>query len=315
IGTRRQALDARRIAIEPAGALGERLGMRTDALDSLERSAEAHQAMPHGDGYLAGDLERGLEQQVEGPTDGSFGRILDRDHPEIGVTRLGAAKDLVDRRAVEGLDAMAEMLVRGLFGEGAARAEVGDAQAPFERPAGGDDFAVDRFDRSPWQGPFRQAAQAIEYLRLALRPIDRRLELPLDLSDLLGAHAARIEQVEHLRIDGVDPVAQLEQARVGPGRIRIGGGVRAHDPDNPSSGPGLSSRSPSGPPCSPSCSPSGSSVSTTRCTPESESPSSTEIRVTPWVARPISRISTTRVRTSTPPLVISMISSPSSTST
>src|SRR5690606_27155150 len=108
IGTRRQALDARRIAIEPAGALGERLGMRTDALDSLERSAEAHQAMPHGDGYLAGDLERGLEQQVEGPTDGSFGRILDRDHPEIGVTRLGAAKDLVDRRAVEGLDAMAE---------------------------------------------------------------------------------------------------------------------------------------------------------------------------------------------------------------
>ena len=51
------------------------------------------------------------------------------------------------------------------------------------------------------------------------------------------------------------------------------------------------------------------SFSTMRCRPESSEPSSNPISVTPWVARPISRISLTRVRTSTPVSVISMISS------
>src|SRR5690606_16422332 len=60
---------------------------------------------------------------------------------------------------------------------------------------------------------------------------------------------------------------------------------------------------------------SSASLSATRRTPESWLSSSTLIRVTPWVARPISRISETRVRTSTPLVVISMISSSGLTST
>ncbi|MNT88172.1 hypothetical protein D3C72_2286890 [compost metagenome] len=51
-----------------------------------------------------------------------------------------------------------------------------------------------------------------------------------------------------------------------------------------------------------------------RCKPDSLVPSSTLISVTPCVARPISRISPTRVRISTPPVVISMISSSGETS-
>ena len=50
-----------------------------------------------------------------------------------------------------------------------------------------------------------------------------------------------------------------------------------------------------------------------RCKPESLAPASKFISVTPWVARPISRISATRVRTSTPVSVISMISSSGAT--
>src|SRR5690606_17692908 len=68
-----------------------------------------------------------------------------------------------------------------------------------------------------------------------------------------------------------------------------------------SSSPGSSSRS--------------ASLSTTRRTPDRVLFSSTLIRVTPWVARPISRISDTRVRTSTPAVVMSMISSAGVTST
>ena len=60
-------------------------------------------------------------------------------------------------------------------------------------------------------------------------------------------------------------------------------------------------------------SPLSASLSTTRCSPDSRVPSPTLIRVTPWVARPISRISATRVRIITPPVVISMISSLTST--
>jgi len=51
-----------------------------------------------------------------------------------------------------------------------------------------------------------------------------------------------------------------------------------------------------------------------RCSPVSVVPASSAISVTPWVARPIWRISATRVRISTPPVVISMISSSSRTS-
>ena len=56
------------------------------------------------------------------------------------------------------------------------------------------------------------------------------------------------------------------------------------------------------------------SFSTMRCSPLSLEPSSRPISVTPWVARPSSRISLTRVRTSTPLSVISMISSSACTS-
>ena len=57
------------------------------------------------------------------------------------------------------------------------------------------------------------------------------------------------------------------------------------------------------------------SDSTTRCRPLSFEPSSTAIKVTPWVARPISRTSATRVRTNTPPVVMSIISSSGLTNT
>src|SRR5690606_23404112 len=53
----------------------------------------------------------------------------------------------------------------------------------------------------------------------------------------------------------------------------------------------------------PSSSSASASLSTTRRTPDRLLPSSTLISVTPCVARPISRISATRVRTSTPPVV------------
>src|SRR5512147_1036879 len=60
--------------------------------------------------------------------------------------------------------------------------------------------------------------------------------------------------------------------------------------------------------------PASLSRSTTRCSPDSVVPSSSAISVTPCVARPISRISATRVRISTPPVVISITSSSPRTS-
>src|SRR5690606_26071679 len=163
------------------------------------------------------------------------------------------------------------------------------------------------------QRPPGEVAQAPEDLRLALGPVHGRIDLALDLAHLLRAEGAGIEQVEDLGIDRVDALAQPRQPRV-DALARIAGNVLAHGAGAPLVSP-ESSPVPSSPPRAPlplpSSPPSGSSVSTTRWTPASESPSSSEIRVTPWVARPISRISETRVRTSTPPWVISMISSPS----
>ena len=141
-----------------------------------------------------------------------------------------------------------------------------------------------------FSGPGLACLETVDHLRLALGPEDRRSLGALDFAHFVGERGPPVQQTQELAVDLVDFDAQVTQAP-------------AHQP--PPSGPAVSAASPS----------EGlASFSTIRCRPLSFDPSSSPISVTPCVARPSSRISLTRVRTSTPLSVISMISSSACTS-
>src|SRR4029079_2736399 len=99
-----------------------------------------------------------------------------------------------------------------------------------------------------------------------------------DLADLVGQCRAAVQQLQQFAIDRVDLGAKLAQ-------------VLRHQ---------ASPSAPAASGTSPSASAAAASFSTMRCSPLSLEPSSSPISVTPCVARPSSRISLTRVRTSTP---------------
>src|SRR5690606_19710973 len=153
-------------------------------------------------------------------------------------------------------------------------------------------------------GVFTEAAALHEQDLEMRRNGQQRTQVGLGAGDDLAEGLAAVAHLHHAHAGAV-PVEHLARGGL---KHFLGHGGRAgrevvgarHHAAGSASPPSLVS------PFSP---PSGmlASFSTMRCRPESSSPSSSEISVTPCVARPISRISATRVRTSTPLSVISMI--------
>ncbi len=86
------------------------------------------------------------QQQVHRAADRAFGRILDRHDGVVGVTGLDLAEDIIDGRLRQQARRMAEMLGRRRLGEGAQRAEEGDAERLFERQAGRHHLAEEEGD-------------------------------------------------------------------------------------------------------------------------------------------------------------------------
>src|SRR5690606_36939328 len=150
---------------------------------------------------------------------------------------------------------------------------------------------------------------AQQLAQVGLRRVADLHKMPAAMAHFHHRHAAAVP-IQHLGSD-------LLQYRFRQGRRarrKVPG--TSHHCSVGSVGSGEASVSPSASGASASSpSMSSASLSTTRRTPDRLLPSSTLINVTPCVARPISRISPTRVRTSTPPVVISMISSDGMTST
>jgi hypothetical protein len=107
---------------------------------------------------LAADDGGGAQHQVERAVDRAFGRILDRDHAEVGGAGLGGAEHFIDRHARQAFDGAAELLVHGLLAEGAGRAEIGHGDALFQRAAGRHDLAEDGLHFGPLSGPGLRSA-------------------------------------------------------------------------------------------------------------------------------------------------------------
>ena len=165
----------------------------------------------HGDRHFAADGQRGLQQQIERAVDHAFGGILDGHHAEIGGTGFGIAEHFIDGHAGQALDGMAELLVHGLFAEGAFRAQVGHHHTLFQRAASRHHFTENGLDIGAQQGAGIAVGGAAQDLRFALGTKHRGIGLGLDVAHFLRDAGALVQQVEDLRIDGIDLLAQGQQ--------------------------------------------------------------------------------------------------------
>jgi hypothetical protein len=114
-------------------------------------------------------------------------------------------------RAWHAHDGRAEVAERGLFAEGAGRAEVGDAGGRLQRAAGRHDLAPDRRDALVLQRAGVAGLQAVDHLRLALGAEDDRAFVLLDLAHLQRQPGTVIEQRKQLAVEGIDLVAEFRQ--------------------------------------------------------------------------------------------------------
>ncbi len=210
----RHAFDARHVLLQPAAALRERLRMPADAADVAEHGHAAHQVLVDAQLDLADDLERRGQEHVERVVDRAFGRVLDRHDAEIGGAGFHLVEDFLHGRERQRPHRVPEVLEHRLLRERALGAEVADLQRVLLRQAGGHDLAEQAQD-------FLVAQRAVlvlvalqrqaQHLRLALRAVevDRVARGVLRHADLLREVRALVDQRVQLRVDAVDPLADL----------------------------------------------------------------------------------------------------------
>ena len=177
----------------------------------------------NADDDLAADFQRRRQQQIHGPADGSFGRILDRDHGVVGVSGLDLAENIVNRNLRQQMRRMAEMFGCGRFGKGAQGAEESNAERLFERQAGRHHFTEKEGDVFVGQGAWIRVLQAAQDLCFALRAVDMPgfAMLGLDLANLLGTLGALVEQAQQFAVDAVDFSTYAGQGFLQVGLLRV----------------------------------------------------------------------------------------------
>ena len=109
----------RQMGREPVAALGEPLGMRAHQLHLAELDGPRDEVLRDVERHLAGDRHVGVDEPVERHVDRAVGRVLHRDHAELGPAALDLVEDLRDRAHRQELRRGAEAADRRLVGEGA----------------------------------------------------------------------------------------------------------------------------------------------------------------------------------------------------
>src|SRR5215470_3356397 len=255
--------------------------MRVDTRHRAEGRHGGQQMLRDAQLDLADDDQLGLAHEVQRAADGALGGVLDGHHRVVGLAGFSSAEDFVDRRVGLGVDEIAEMPSDGGMAERTRRPQVGDAQPALEREARRHHLAENAGNRLVGQRAAVFQLQRAKHLRFALGAVC--CPLAFERTDRLGMRRALVEQTQELAIERVDRVAAVLELLLLVGhRLEI----RQSAYSSPAS-----------------------SVSTTRSSPASFSPSPRLIKVTPCVERPISRIEETSVRISTPPVEISITSS------
>ncbi len=215
------ARNRRQVAREPLRALRKRLRMRVDLDDAIEAGCVRQQVLLHAQLDLAADRKLGRVHQVERAADGALRGVLDGNHAVVGPARLARAENLVDARARQRIDELAEMLADGRVAERARRTEVCDAQALLECQACRHHLAEDADDRRVGQRAAVALAQPREHLRLAVGAIRGGAAARLQLADRLRVHGALIEAREDFAVEDVDRFAVDAQPRVGLVVLRV----------------------------------------------------------------------------------------------
>lgn len=187
--------------------------MRGNRLDAVHVAGLRHQAMADDQRTLAQDAQRRVQQQVQAAVDRALGRVLDRHHADVGLPRLDGAEDFVERHAGKLLHRVAKMLQRGLLGKRALRPEVGDGHAALQAATGRNDLGPDRGHAGRRKRTGIELLQAPDHFGFTFGTQHRTVGVRgvLDLAHLLRGTGALRQQIQDLRIERVDAVAQGAQ--------------------------------------------------------------------------------------------------------
>src|SRR2546426_6531681 len=297
------------MARQPLHALRQRLRMRIHPGYRVERDILGQQILHDPQLDLADDRKRRLAHEIECATHGALGRILDRHDSVIGAPTLAGAEHLVDRAAGLGDYGIAEMTHDRGVAIRAGRSQIRHRHLLLQRETSRHDLAKDAAHRGIRQRSAVLCLHAAKHLRFTLRPVRRTV---LERADRLRVPGAFGDKPQQLAIENVDGSAVALQLRSFVAVLIVGHGSSAGRWVTVTASLRFSTKLAARGVAR--YSPFSSSVSTTRSSPASFSPSPRLISVTPCVERPISRIAFTGVRINTPPVEINMTSSSGRTS-
>src|SRR3569623_41706 len=108
IAAHRDAVDARKIFVQPLAALRQRLMVRVHPAHRRQRICLAQDVVMNAELHFADDLERRIEKQVEGMRHHYLGGIFHRHHAVMAAAGFDVAKNIVNGVMRDGKNRMAE---------------------------------------------------------------------------------------------------------------------------------------------------------------------------------------------------------------
>ena len=173
--------------------------------------AVAEQAVAYVLPDLGADAKGAFAEEVHRLGDGAVRAVFNGDDAVVDELFLYGAEDLAEAGAGDQFNAVAEARLSCLVAPCAFGAEVGDANAAFELEGAADNLPVDALEACLGQHALVEALEFVEELAFALGNEEGGMGFALDLSDLVHAFGAAVQQLDDVGIKAVDFSAEFVQ--------------------------------------------------------------------------------------------------------
>ena len=192
--------------LNPVAALSEGLGMGVKFFDSGAADA-GDKAVTDGHNNLGDDFKVAVHKHIKRVGDNAFGGVFDGNDSVVGAAFAHFGEDVGDGFLSEVLEAVSESADGGLVGEGGFWSEEGDGHRFFKREGAGHDFAIDGSQGAASYGALVESVEFLKDSSFTVRRVDAAAAGQFDFSDSKNVFGPLVEEVDDLRVDGVNGLA------------------------------------------------------------------------------------------------------------